>query len=231
VLLLFDIDGTLLLKASKEHAEALYAALRRVHGIEIPAGRVEAAGRTDLAIARTILTRAGVSAERIDDRAGDVRAATALEYAKRCPPDFSDHLAPLVPKVLDALAARDGCRLALVTGNLEPVARLKVDRAGIGHHFPKGQGAFGSDNEDRTQLPSLARARAGVRGAPYPRAETVVVGDTPRDIACAHADGVAVIAVATGPFRAAELKHADAVCANMGELPAALDALGVAATP
>jgi phosphoglycolate phosphatase len=227
VLLLFDIDGTLLLRASREHAEALHAALRRVHGIEIPPGRVEAAGRTDLAIARTILTRAGIPAERIDDRAGDVRAATAVEYAKRCPADFSDHLAPMVPQVLDELAARNGYQLALVTGNLEPVARLKVDRAGIGHHFVKGQGAFGSDAEDRTQLPSLARARAAVRGAPYPRDETVVVGDTPRDIACAHADGVAVIAIATGPFKAAELQHADAVCAHMGELPDALDALGV----
>jgi phosphoglycolate phosphatase len=225
VLLLFDIDGTLLLKASRDHAAALYAAVERVHGIEIPKGKVEAAGRTDLAIARTILTLAGVPAERIDDRAGDVRAATCVEFARRCPADFSDHLAPKVTEVLDALAAQPGVQLALVTGNLEPVARLKVDRAGIGHHFPKGQGAFGSDDEDRAALPALARERAGTRDAPYPRQQTVVVGDTPRDIACARADGVHVIAVATGPYTASELAGADVVCRHMGELPAALEAL------
>jgi phosphoglycolate phosphatase len=226
VLLLFDIDGTLLLKASREHAEALHAALRLVHGIEIPAGKIDAAGRTDLAIARTLLTRAGVSAERIDDRAGDGRAATVREFARRCPEDLSGHLAPKVPAVLDALAARPGCGLALLTGNLEAIGRLKVARAGIGQHFAKGQGAFGSDDEDRAALPELARIRAGSRDAPYPREQTVVIGDTPRDIACARADGVKVIAIATGPYAAGDLGAADAVCAHMGEVPAALDALG-----
>ncbi|MCW3002655.1 MAG: family hydrolase [Conexibacter sp.] len=226
MLVLFDIDGTLLLKASREHAEALYAALRRVHGIEIPDGKVEAAGRTDLAIARTILTLAEVPSERIDDRAGDVRAVTCGEYARRCPADLSGRLAPKVRDVLDVLDARAGVQMALVTGNLEPVARLKVDRAGIGRHFPHGQGAFGSDDEDRAALPSLARERAGTRDAPYPRERTVIVGDTPRDIACARADGVHVIGVATGPFSADELRRADAVCRHMGELPDALDALG-----
>jgi phosphoglycolate phosphatase len=225
VLLLFDIDGTLLLKASREHAEALHAALRQVHGIEIPTGRVEAAGRTDLAIARTLLTLAGVSARRIDDRAGDVRAATVIEFARRCPADLSDHLAPHVPAVLDTLAARDGYGLALVTGNLEAVGRMKLDRAGIGDRFAKGQGGFGSDDEDRAALPEVARIRAGTRDAPYPRERTVVIGDTPRDIACARADGVHVVAVATGPFTADQLHGADAVCAHLGELPAALDAL------
>jgi phosphoglycolate phosphatase len=225
VLVLFDIDGTLLLRASREHAQSLYAALRRVHGIDMPNGRVEAAGRTDLAIARTILTLAGVSADHIDDRAGDVRAATCLEYARRCPQDLSGHLAPKVPEVLETLGARRGVRLALVTGNLEPVARLKVDRAGIGTHFPRGQGAFGSDDEDRAALPELARVRAGTRDGPYPRERTVVIGDTPRDIACARADGVHVIAVATGPFKAEELRGADVVCAHAGEIPEALDAL------
>ncbi|HEY4098005.1 MAG TPA: haloacid dehalogenase-like hydrolase [Baekduia sp.] len=227
MLLLFDIDGTLLLKASREHAEALHAALRQVHGIEIPAGKIDAAGRTDLAIARTLLTRAGVSAERIDDRAGDVRAATVREFARRCPEDLSAHVAPKVPGVLGELAAWPGVGLALLTGNFEAVGRLKVARAGIGGYFAKGQGAFGSDDEDRAALPELARMRAGSREEPYPRGETVVIGDTPRDIACARADGVAVVAVATGPYAAEELRGADAVCAHMGELPAALDGLAL----
>lgn len=219
MLLLFDIDGTLLLKASREHAESLHAALRKIHGLEaIPEGKIEAAGRTDDAIARSILTLAGVSAERIDERARDVAMLTCAEYQRRCLDDMSGHLAPGVPEVLDLLAARDDVDLALLTGNLECVARLKLDRAGIGHHFPRGTGAYGSDSEDRTDLPEIARARSG----DYPAAQTVVIGDTPRDIACARADGVHVIAIATGPFRAADLHGADVVIDMAREIPVAL---------
>jgi phosphoglycolate phosphatase len=225
LLLLFDIDGTLLLKASREHAESIHAALRRVHGLqEIPTGQIEAAGRTDGAIARSILTLAGVSAERIDERAADVQAMACAEYAHRCPGDLSAHVAPGVPDVLDLLGARDDVRLSVVTGNLECVARLKLDRAGIGHHFPHGQGAFGSDSDDRSELPEIARRRAGAGsgGAPYPREQTVVIGDTPRAIACARADGVHCIALATGPFRASDLHGADVVIDMAREIPAAL---------
>jgi phosphoglycolate phosphatase len=113
-----------------------------------------------------------------------------------------------------------------VTGNLEAVARLKLDRAGLGGWFAAGQGAFGSDAEDRAQLPAIARRRAGRLdgGAPYPRERTVVIGDTPRDIACARADGVRCVAVATGPYAAEELAGANAVARAAHELPALLRA-------
>jgi phosphoglycolate phosphatase-like HAD superfamily hydrolase len=217
-LLLWDIDGTLLLKASLEHAQAIHAAIERVYGVDIPEGRVEAAGRTDFAIARSILTLAGVSAERIDERLGDLRAAAVEEYAHRVPGDLRAHVAPHVPEVLDELARRPGVRHSLVTGNLEPIARMKLRAAGIGHHFATGQGGFGSDSEDRAELPAIARARAGN----HAQEDTVVIGDTPRDIACARADGVRVIAVTTGPYGPGDLSHADAVCRDARELLAHL---------
>jgi phosphoglycolate phosphatase len=217
-LLLWDIDGTLLLKASKEHAQAIHAAIKRVYHVAIPDGQVEAAGRTDIAIARSILTLAGVSAERVDQRLLAFRAAAVEEYARRVPRDLSDHLGPHVPKVLDELGQRAGVRHSLVTGNLEPIARMKLRAAGIGAHFPKGQGGFGSDAEDRAELPDIARARAGN----HPADDTVVIGDTPRDIACARAAGVRVIAVTTGPFDAQALRHADKVCRDVREVAAAL---------
>ncbi len=117
-------------------------------------------------------------------------------------------MAPGVHEALDALAREPASyRLALVTGNLEPVARRKLASAGIGHYFDAGQGGFGSDSEHRGELPAVARARAGG----WPRGRTVVIGDTPRDIACARVDGVRVIGVATGPYSAEELADADAV--------------------
>ena len=213
-LLLWDIDGTLLLKASTEHALAIHAAIERVYGVAIPDARVEAAGRTDFAIARSILALAGVSPERVDERLGELRAVAVEEYARRVPADLSGHVAPHVPEVLDALAARGDVTHSLVTGNLEPIARMKLRAAGIGHHFAKGQGGFGSDAEDRAELPGIARARAGG----HPPQDTIVIGDTPRDIACARADGVRVIAVATGPYGPDELTAADAVCRDAREV-------------
>ena len=113
-------------------------------------------------------------------------------------------------------------KLSLVTGNLEGIAHVKLAHAGIGAFFTRGQGGFGSDSEDRTDLPPIARARAGTRDEPYPREDTVVIGDTPLDIACARADGVRCVAVTTGPHAADELQDADHVVHTADELAAAL---------
>jgi phosphoglycolate phosphatase len=212
LLLLFDIDGTLLLRATGEHARALREAAASVHGL--PAldggGGVEMAGRTDLAIVRDLLVGAGVLGADVEARSDAVREAAALAYERLCPADLSATVAPGIPELLEALAGRpDAFRLSLVTGNLEPVARLKLARAGVGRYFAAGQGGFGSDDEDRGRLPAIARARAS--GPPWPRSRTVVIGDTPRDIACARADEVRVAAVATGPFAIEALAGADAV--------------------
>ncbi len=215
MLLLFDIDGTLLLKATAAHVAAVHEALREVYGvIEARGAKVEAAGRTDMEIARDIALLSGVTAERFDDGRGDFRAACVAAYARLCPDDLSDYVAPGVPGVLDALVTRDRVRLGLLTGNLEPVARLKLARAGLAHYFDPWVGGFGSDHDDRTELPAIARARAGA----YPRAHTVIIGDTPRDIACARADGLRCIAVATGPFSASELGGADVVLDSAHDL-------------
>jgi phosphoglycolate phosphatase len=219
LLLLFDIDGTMLLKASAEHAASMHAALRAVHGIPDPAAaRVAAAGRTDGEITRQILLRSGVSADRIDARADEVRDVCCEEFGHRCPPDLRDKVAPGMAELLDGLAERDDVFSALLTGNFEPIARLKLERAGLGHHFAEGQGAFGSDHEDRAALPPIARHRAAVNGRPHPRERTVVIGDTPADVACARADGVRCVAVASGPYPAEDLRGADAVASDASEL-------------
>ena len=219
-LLLFDIDGTLLIKASDDHRDAIHAAMRRVYHVQHPeAARVEAAGRTDPSIARQIALQLGVSVERFEDRLRDFKRCAAEEYAQRCRDDLSAHVADGVRELLEELAAREGTILSLVTGNLEPIARIKLDRAGIGRYFARGHGGFGSDHEDRTELPGIARSRAGTGpGRPHPREDTVVIGDTPLDIACAHADGVRCIAVTTGPYGADDLRDADDVVGSAREL-------------
>jgi len=184
---------------------------------------VSAAGRTDGEIARKILLAAGVGVDRIDDRVGAVREACCRLYAQLSTADLSHTVLPGVRELLDWLSRREPVALGLVTGNFEPVARLKLGRAGIGRHFPLGQGAFGSDSEARAALPAVARARAGTHGVPYPRDKTLVIGDTPRDIACARADRVRCVAVATGPHPPEELREADAVVRDAWELRPTLE--------
>ncbi len=216
MLLLFDIDGTLLIKAADAHRDALYEALREVHHVE--PRPVDTAGRTDGDIARGMLLQAGVDARTIDSRAADVRDATVAAYARLCPGDLSDRVAPGALECLTSLAEGEDT-LGLVTGNLEPIARLKLTRAGLGRFFARGAGGFGSDHEDRAALPAVARRRAGR----VPREDTVIIGDTPLDIACARADGVRCVAVSTGPFAAAQLRDADVVIDGLSSLPAVLD--------
>jgi phosphoglycolate phosphatase-like HAD superfamily hydrolase len=220
MLLLFDIDGTLLLRASAEHATALREALASVYETPAPPQRISAAGRTDTAIARELAALAGVDAERFDAGLEHFRAVCAERFAQLCPASLADRVAPGMRELLARLERRCDVSLSLVTGNYEPVARLKLERAGIGRHFAPGQGAFGSDAESRDELPAIARARAGG----HPRAGTIVIGDTPLDIACARADGLAVLAVATGPHPASELNGADAVAADAWELASLLEA-------
>ena len=224
MLLLFDIDGTLVAGATDAHRDALYAALLEVHGVDARTARrpMSPAGRTDGEIARALLLDAGVSARRIDERADAVREACGRVYARLGTEDLSHTVLGGVRELLDWLSARDDVVLGLLTGNYEAVARLKLAQAGIGGYFPSGQGAFGSDAEDRAALPAIARRRAGGFGTPYPRAMTVVIGDTPRDIACAHADEVQCIAVTTGPYTADALTAADMVVGDAAELHAAL---------
>ena len=193
---------------SAEHARALREGAAAVHGLAALDGRVESAGRTDAAIVHDLLLRAGVSSEDADARWAEVQATAVERYRALCPPSLAAHVAPGIAELLPALAARpDEFRLSLVTGNLEPVARLKLARAGVGEWFAPGQGGFGSDHRSRPELVAIARRRAGG----WPRERAVVIGDTPRDIACARADGVRVVAVATGPFAVTALADADAV--------------------
>lgn len=216
-------------RASEEHGRALRLALTEVHGVgDVDATYVSYAGRTDGAIARDLLLAGGIATAHIDEGLLAVRDTTSRQYAELCPPDLSHFVAAGIPELLAELAALpERFRLSLLTGNFESVARLKLERAGLGSYFEPGQGAFGSDHEEREELPAVARARAGAAdGAPpWPRERTLIIGDTPRDIAAARADGIRCIAVATGPFAVGDLSDADHVARDGHEIAEILRAL------
>lgn len=225
-LLLWDIDGTLLLRASASHAKAVWDALCAVHGLEdrelLRDQRM--AGMTDGQIAREILTAGGVDARTVDRHAQAVHDRVCDTYV---PGDLETHVSPGLEEVLRTLTDRGDVVHGLVTGNFERVARRKLGAAGIGDWFdPRVGGGFGSDHEDRLLLPATARRRAGAAllpdDRPWPVDRAIVIGDTPRDIACARHDGVRVIAVATGGHDAEELASADAVVPDAAAIPAAV---------
>jgi phosphoglycolate phosphatase len=223
LLLLFDIDGTLLrYGGAREHAAALVQALRETYGVELPDDAVQRVGpwgKTDQRIAREVLEAAGVARETIDSR----RAA----WIERAWEIFQGvDLARLgdgaMPGAAAALrwAAASGHRTALLTGNIEPIAHRKLAAAGLGEWFEPGQGAFGSDAEDRRQLVPIARARAGG----WPRERTVVIGDAPGDVECALADAVTAVAL-LGHFDRAQLAGAHAYLDGLAVLEQALNGL------
>ena len=86
---------------------------------------------------------------------------------------------------------------------------MKLRHYGLDHHFAFG--AYGSDKADRNLLGMIALERAlAFTGRVYHPDQTLVIGDTPKDIACAHAMGARCLAVATGAFSAQELGDAGA---------------------
>jgi phosphoglycolate phosphatase-like HAD superfamily hydrolase len=106
-------------------------------------------------------------------------------------------LYPGVRELVEALAARGDVVVGLLTGNIEAGARIKLHPTGLWPRFRLG--AYGSDHADRTRLPRVAADRAEqLVGRAFRGPDTVIIGDTPRDIGCARAFGARAIAVATG---------------------------------
>jgi phosphoglycolate phosphatase len=133
---------------------------------------------------------------------------------------------PGVRELLDRLAARDDVYLALLTGNYEEAARIKLEHFDLWRYFECG--AFGDDAPDRNRLLPRALARIAECGGPDVAARSsIVMGDTPLDIACAAAAGARSIAVATGGYDVDALRQAgaDMVFPNLADTPAVLDAI------
>ncbi len=178
-LALFDVDGTLLLTDDPVSGRALSDILDP----SLPddaVGKLDHKGRTALWIATQLLGRApdpGWCA-RYEARYAELLGDTSHW---RSPEGTVD--------TLRALEHR-GVQLALLTGNAERVARLRMDRLGLARFFPQGQGAFGCEADDRGELLRRALERARVRAG-----HAVEIGDKLRDESSAHDLGVRSIRV------------------------------------
>lgn len=195
-LVLFDIDGTLL-TASGAGRRALDQALRDVYGTAGPIDGYDFRGGTDPQIIRDLLGRAGMGESAI--AAGET--AVYRRYEALLETEIGDgrgvSVYPGVRALVETLAACADVVVGLLTGNIEAGARIKLRPTGLWPHFRLG--AYGSDDADRTRLPHVAAGRAErLVGRTFRGPDTVIIGDTPRDIGCARAFGATAIAVATG---------------------------------
>jgi len=212
LLVLWDVDNTLV--DSGGIGRDLYRAVfGEMFGRPMPQP-ASMSGRTDRAIAIEVLTLAGVpEPRRVAEEFHMLMAARAPGLATervRALPGAALAVAALaglraVPGVADSDAALSVVQ-SLLTGNIRPLAEVKIGPVGLSDHLDLDAGAYGNAHEERSQLVHLARINAArIHGGSFGGASTVLVGDTPLDVAAALATGARAVGVATGEFTAAKL--------------------------
>jgi len=228
-LVLWDIDGTLVQAGEVGRdifTEAFQAVLGRAPD-QVTARALTMAGRTDPEIALEFLTAHEIAEGASHLPAFSEALVTALA-AKAAVIRERGRALPGAREALVALGRTEGVVQSLLTGNLEPNALLKLASFELDGHLDFEVGGFGSDHHHRPSLVEVARAKAERKyGTSFPGTATVLVGDTPLDVAAGRAGGARVVAVATGPYRAGELRstEADVVLDDLRDTEAALAAI------
>jgi phosphoglycolate phosphatase-like HAD superfamily hydrolase len=229
-ILMWDIDGTLIRSrragAFKDYTVPM---LEAVFGTAGRLPQMKVSGMTDLQIVGEALKDEGFTNEQIFARIDHLREAymTAMRAATGNGEQFFEVL-PGVCETLTALATHPRYQSALVTGNIEPAAYLKMELTGLSEFFPL-PGAFGDESHDRRDLPALAaeRIRKHLQLDLAPQ-QFIVIGDTPNDIECAQHFGARALAVGTGRFYTDEALLAcnpDALLADLSDVSLFLQTL------
>jgi phosphoglycolate phosphatase-like HAD superfamily hydrolase len=199
-ILLWDIDGTLI-HSAKVGGYKLYTipVLEEIFGTAGRLADMHVSGMTDLQIVFEALRDAGITQDEILARA-EVLVSRLTEEARRVTGNGEKFfvLLPGVRQTLEALAAHPRYESALVTGNIKPMAQLKMELVGLDHFFTL-PGAFGDESHNRRDLPARAaeRIRKHLQMDLAPE-QFIVIGDTPNDIDCARHFGARAVAVGTG---------------------------------
>ena len=212
-LFLFDIDGTLLTTDGAGRA-ALKSAGNDLFGFEEDLRSISVSGSTDTAIVQDILRHHSleVSTANVNRFLGGY-----LVWLKQYLATQAGAILPGVISLLDVLA-QDGHGIGLLTGNVRRGAVIKLTAHGIWDRFSFG--AFGDDNVDRNQLGPIAKQRAeSTLNTKFAEQDIFVIGDTPKDIACARAFGAVAVAVATGRYTLADLNESqpDLLCRDLAD--------------
>jgi phosphoglycolate phosphatase-like HAD superfamily hydrolase len=225
-LVLFDIDGTVLL-SDGAGKRAVLRAMKEVYGTTGPEGH-RFDGKTDPQIVRELQRLEGHADDHIDahlHRAIGRYVELLGEELDRA--GTRAYTLPGIRELLDAIEARDDAMLGLLTGNVVEGARAKLSAVGIDpDRFVVG--AYGSDHEIRAQLPAIARQRVlEAHGHEFVGHDIVIIGDTPSDIQCGQSLGVRAIGVATGHYSVDDLMACGAYAAfeDLSDTDAVIEAI------
>ena len=202
-LVLFDIDGTLITDGGAAR-EAFAESLIAVYGYAGDVNRYDFSGRTDPQIAYMVLRDEGLHDREIERGFPELwrRYLIALERNANAP---RIHALPGIGPLLERLRSMPHLILALLTGNIEPGARLKLGPPELNEYFPFG--AFGSDSQERENLPPIAVERASRRGGHrFEGEDVVIIGDSIYDVRCGVPYGATTIAIASGKTSADALR-------------------------
>ena len=207
-LILFDIDGTLLL-SGRAGMRAMTRAFQQTFAISDAFAGESFGGRTDSYLVSKALTQAGLpDSEENHHRFRNAYLPLLAEEIQQ-PGQGHKGLMPGARELLEALETYDHLHLALLTGNYREAAEIKLQHFELWDFFEWG--AFSDDSADRNALVPIARSRAETYDIPNEAIERVfVIGDTPHDIECARVAGAKSIAVATGGFTVEQLREAGA---------------------
>lgn len=202
---LFDIDGTLI-QAGGAGRRAVELAISDALGRAVTCESIEFAGRTDPWIVREALVRYGVSPE--EGLIGEVLSRYVVHLPKQLERASAFAVLPGAQTLLEALVHREDVILGLGTGNTEKAAYAKLARGRLDSFFTFG--GFGSDHSQRAELVRVGLQRGRRKAGSGRQVRAVVIGDTPHDVAAAHANGADCVAVATGGYDESALRAAGA---------------------
>lgn len=229
-LVLFDIDGTIL-STGGIGGRSLYQAIEEVcrekglfgNNPTPELGRVRMSGGMDTQIVHDILE--GVLPEStVQKLLPDIFDRIAELLREGCQAEGANViLLDGVQELISAVADHEACLPGLLTGNNKGGAAAKLDVFNLNPFFLLG--AFGDDARSRNALPAIAASRAFEKtGLRFTGKDIVIIGDTPRDIGCAHHAGAYAIAVATGQYSRAELTpyQPDALFDDLSDTPSVM---------
>ena len=205
-LVLFDIDGTLVLTHGAG-MRAFYRGLAEVFSLAVDGEIINPDGKTDPLIAKECLAHFGQQHRWNDDSRDSLFAcylACLEEEMEKARLGSKIRVLPGVAALLDVLSTMPEFALGLVTGNLEGGARIKLSKAGLDKYFRFG--GYGSDSEDRTELIRTAIQRGKEQIAPASVGAAFVIGDTPLDVKHGRAAGAYTIAVASARYSMSDLR-------------------------
>ncbi len=201
----FDIDNTLT-RSSAGHVQALIASIQEIYGLATSINVINHHGMTDQEIIINLLKKNNVDESIIQRRLKKCIVCMPIRYADIVKAENIF----MLEGVLDLITKLDqnGFLLGLVTGNLEKIARAKLEKIGINHFFKFG--GFGSDHINRTNLVKIAIKRAVKQFGFDANNRIFHFGDAPQDMRAARQAGVTPIGVTTGIFATDELGSAGA---------------------